>query len=128
MATSKVSRSAKKRGGEQDSDDGEEEESKQQLAASKQGQARWLALPGLARLGAVAAAAAVTAAVAIDVPLTKQANEYLQNAINTLYTSALRSGARVPVCFVPQPCENETISRLSDLCTRTRFINCTVVG
>ncbi|OAD57594.1 hypothetical protein WN48_01567 [Eufriesea mexicana] len=44
---------------------------------------RWL--PGLAELGAVAAAAAVTAAVAIDVPLTKQTNEYLQNAINTPY-------------------------------------------
>ena len=92
MATSKVSRSAKKtwrRAGSR------RRKRKRRAGSSwrRISEARrdgWL-LPGLARLGAVAAAAAVTAAVAIDVPLTKQANEYLQNAINTLYASALCS-------------------------------------
>ena len=76
---------------------------------------------GLARLGAVAAAAAVTAAVAIDVPLTKQANEYLQNAINTLYTSALCSEHVFPFVLFLGPValdERENSLRLSDLCIR----------
>lgn len=90
--TSKVSRSAKKKNrGEESRIQTTERAGSSWRRVSEASRDGWL--PGLARLGAVAAAAAaaVTAAVAIDVPLTKQANEYLQNAINTLYTSALCS-------------------------------------